>query len=131
MTALHAEHDLEALEHELVAEWQRIGERHPELRSVSFRAISDLFGAAVRVLRPDLRDDVRLAGTAEAAEILGVSSQRVSRLRLRKGFPEPVAVLRSGPVWLREQVEVFGATWDRDNKGGRPRKAAASSPEVE
>lgn len=62
-----------------------------------------------------------LAGVAEAAEILGVVRQRVPQLLAKHAdFPPPVAELKSGPVWDREQVEAFGRTWER--RPGRPRK---------
>lgn len=44
-------------------------------------------------------------GTAEIAELLGVSSQRVSQLSLTDGFPDPVARLRAGKVWERADIE--------------------------
>jgi hypothetical protein len=63
-----------------------------------------------------------LAGVAEAAEILGVARQRIPQLlEKRADFPRPVTVLKSGPVWEREQVEAFGRTWSR--RPGRPRKS--------
>lgn len=46
-----------------------------------------------------------LVGPAEAAEILGVTSGRVSQLRHDPSFARPVAVLAAGPVWARADVE--------------------------
>jgi predicted DNA-binding transcriptional regulator AlpA len=46
-----------------------------------------------------------LMGTAEIAELLGVSSQRVSQLTATTAFPPPVARLRAGSVWERADVE--------------------------
>jgi hypothetical protein len=63
-----------------------------------------------------------LAGVAELAEALGVSSQRVSTLRHRDGFPAPVAELRSGPVWRLADITRFTQEWDR--KPGRPRRVS-------
>jgi hypothetical protein len=60
-----------------------------------------------------------LVGVAELAELLGVSTQRASELRSRAGFPAPTVTLRSGPVWVRANVEHFAETWAR--KPGRPR----------
>lgn len=48
---------------------------------------------------------MNLVGIAEIADLLGVSKQVVANWRTRKGsFPEPVATLRSGPVWAKETV---------------------------
>jgi hypothetical protein len=66
--------------------------------------------------KPTLPD---LVSSVEAAEILGVSRQRVSELRRRKDFPEPVYELRTGPLWIRAGIERFNERWDR--KPGRPR----------
>lgn len=63
-----------------------------------------------------------LAGTAEAAEILGVTRQRIAEIRkTHAGFPQPVEELSATPVWDRAQVEQFARGWDRSP--GRPRKA--------
>jgi hypothetical protein len=59
-----------------------------------------------------------LAGIAEVAQLLGVSKQRASELQTREGFPAPVAVLRSGPIWRKEDLSSFAARWER--KPGRP-----------
>lgn len=61
-----------------------------------------------------------IVGVSEIAEILGVTRQRASALQTRPGFPEPLQVLASGPVWLRSAIDRFASTWER--KGGRPRK---------
>lgn len=58
-------------------------------------------------------------GVAEVARMLGVSRQRVSELRGRPGFPEPVAELASGPVWRGWQLRRFLEEWPR--RPGRPR----------
>lgn len=66
-----------------------------------------------------------LAGRAEAAEILGVSPQRVNQLRDEHAdFPRPVDDLKSGPVWDRAELEAFNRGWDR-KRTGRPRKSGA------
>ncbi len=66
-----------------------------------------------------------LVGVSEVAELLGVSRQRASDLQNRHGFPDPVAILASGPVWMRKQLNSFTSTWDR--KPGRPRRDAATA----
>ena len=61
-----------------------------------------------------------LVGVAEIADILGVSRQRASELQTRAGFPAPIAVLRSGPVWARPSLNRFIEGWARTP--GRPRR---------
>lgn len=63
-----------------------------------------------------------LAGIAEIAELLGVTRQRASTLQKTPGFPSPAAQLRSGPVWRRNDLDRFVATWAR--RPGRPPKDA-------
>jgi hypothetical protein len=55
-----------------------------------------------------------LAGVYEAASILGVEPQRISRYRergvvlpdgRRVRFPDPVQVLRATPVWRQADIE--------------------------
>lgn len=51
-----------------------------------------------------------LVGTFEAHLILGVERSRIARWlseneQGKAKIPEPVAFLRSGPVWLRPQIE--------------------------
>jgi hypothetical protein len=70
--------------------------------------------------RPTLPE---LVSAPEAADILGVSSQRVHELAAGKAdFPEPVYELRTGKLWLRDAIEAFGRRWER--KPGRPSKAS-------
>lgn len=55
-----------------------------------------------------------LVGVTEVREMLGVSRQRVHQLlRDDPTFPEPVAQLSAGRIWLRTDVE----RWAR--AGGR------------
>jgi chromosome partitioning protein len=54
---------------------------------------------------------VDLVGSSEVAEMLGVSKQTLVNWRNRAdGFPEPVANLKSGPVWEREAIVNWAAT---------------------
>lgn len=47
-----------------------------------------------------------LVGAAEIRDMLGgISRQRVNIITQSKGFPDPVATLRMGSVWLRADVE--------------------------
>lgn len=51
-------------------------------------------------------------GTAEVADMLGVSRQRVHQLAARPSFPKPVAVLAAGTIWRRVDIE----RWIRDTE---------------
>lgn len=63
---------------------------------------------------------LELVGVWEAAQLLGVSRQALRARRLASGFPpgyragadcvpfpEPVAELRCGPVWERQQISDY------------------------
>lgn len=65
--------------------------------------------------------ELDLVGKSEAAEILGVSPQRVDELgRSHPDFPPPVATLKMGTVYTRASIEEFGER--RVRRPGRPRK---------
>lgn len=66
------------------------------------------------------RPRAALAGAAEAADLLGVTRQRLADIRKMARFPQPVADLKAGPVWDRAEIERFSNKWDR--KAGRPAK---------
>lgn len=61
-----------------------------------------------------------LVGIAEVAHLLGVTRQRASALQANPSFPAPVAILASGPVWQRDDLTRFEATWPR--RPGHPVK---------
>lgn len=63
-----------------------------------------------------------LAGLSEVGDILGVSRQRAGVLAERSDFPPVVAALRSGPVFVAEQVAAYGRR--RPRTPGRPRTTA-------
>jgi zinc-ribbon domain len=68
--------------------------------------------------RPQLPE---LVSAPEAAEILGVSPQRVHVLaRENSRFPKPILTLQTGKIWLRAAIIKFAETWER--KPGRPKK---------
>jgi hypothetical protein len=72
--------------------------------------------------RPTLPE---LVSVPEAAELLGVSQQRVRELAAtHAGFPEPMYELRTGKLWLRDSIDAFERRWER--KPGRPRKTQTS-----
>jgi hypothetical protein len=52
-----------------------------------------------------------LVGVSEAAEIMGWDKRRVVTYIDRGHFPEPIAALAGGRVWLREDVESYAADW--------------------
>lgn len=69
-----------------------------------------------RLAEPTIPD---LAGASEAAEILGVSRQRIHQLHHENpGFPTPVVEVRMGPLWTRASIEAFDRSWAR--RVGRP-----------
>lgn len=64
-----------------------------------------------------------LIGYTEAAEILGVSPQRVAQLaRERQEFPAPIATPAMGAIFTRTSVQEFAKL---PRKGGRPPKTTA------
>ena len=65
---------------------------------------------------------LELLGLAEVAELLGVTKRTATRYAQRSDFPEPIARLRAGPIWLRKDV----VAWARSGpppRPGRPLKA--------
>lgn len=48
---------------------------------------------------------VDLVGTAEIADLLGVTRQRAWQITAEGGFPAPVAVLSAGKFWRKSDVE--------------------------
>ncbi|MGH8867121.1 MAG: hypothetical protein ACRDYU_03885 [Actinomycetes bacterium] len=65
-----------------------------------------------------------IVSAVEAAEILGVSRQRLHQLRAREDFPTPLYELRTGPLWTRAGIELFGQEWTR--RPGRPPASSAA-----
>lgn len=64
-----------------------------------------------------------LVGASEVAGMLGVSRQRVYRLREHSSFPAPLVEVAMGPLWDARAVQAFAAEWDR--RPGRPRLQVA------
>jgi hypothetical protein len=52
---------------------------------------------------------MRLASRGDLAEMLGVSRQRTRTITQREDFPDPIAILRTGPVWRIEDLERWAA----------------------
>lgn len=58
-------------------------------------------------------------GSAEIATLLGgVSRTRIYQITQRRGFPDPVAELAMGNVWLAEDVERWVAEHRPEIAGG-------------
>lgn len=64
-------------------------------------------------------DEIRLAGLAEVAELLGVSKRSASRYANRHDFPQPIARLAAGPIWHAGEIEAW-AEVNGPFKAGRP-----------
>jgi hypothetical protein len=65
----------------------------------------------------------RLAGVAEAAEVMGWDKRRVITYIDRGRFPEPIQSLASGRIWVRKDVEEFAEAWharQKHRRGMRP-----------
>lgn len=61
-------------------------------------------------------------GVGEAADILGVSKQRVTQLAQRTDFPAPLLRLRATPVWRQSDIQRFAST--RQTTPGPARRRA-------
>lgn len=72
-----------------------------------------------------------LVGPAEAAELLGVSRQRIHQLndrhRRHLGFPHPLIQVRMGPLWAAAAIRAFDRNWDR-RPGRRRQHTPATDP---
>jgi hypothetical protein len=85
-------------------------------------------GYALDRLRPRRRVP-ELVGVSEIREILKINSrQQVNEMANGPDFPEPVQALKVGRVWLRSDIEAFGAQWDR--RPGR-RSTSKTAPVVQ
>ncbi|WP_326554581.1 helix-turn-helix transcriptional regulator [Micromonospora sp. NBC_01813] len=56
-------------------------------------------------------------GTAEVADYLGISRQWADVITGRRDFPEPLAVLKAGRIWLADDVEAYAARRREDQQG--------------
>lgn len=62
-------------------------------------------------------DDI--LGLSEVSGMTGKSKANIKEYQKRGQFPEPVKILASGPLWLRDQIQ----TWmDTPRFRGRPKK---------
>lgn len=55
-----------------------------------------------------------LVGTAEIADLLQVSRQRVYQLSQHPDWPQPIARLAMGAVWRREDIRTWAKLRGRD-----------------
>lgn len=67
-----------------------------------------------------------MGGVAEVAEVIGVSRQRLSKLRERPDFPAPIGKLAQGPVWDLDEVEAWNGSGLSRLSSGRPSAKLAS-----
>ncbi len=76
---------------------------------------------------------LELVGLTEAAGLMSISKQRLSQLSVRQDFPSPVAELKCGKIWLKEDILKFDSS--RSRRNGRPpvgrKPAPDSTPETE
>jgi predicted RNase H-like HicB family nuclease len=71
----------------------------------------------------------RLAGVAEAAEVMGWDKRRVVTYISRGRFPEPIQALASGRVWARSTLEDFARVWN-ERQAKRKRRQADGPQET-
>lgn len=58
-----------------------------------------------------------IVGVAEIQQILKVNTrQQIGQMAARDGFPDPVAILSAGRIWLREDIETFKRNWRRTHR---------------
>lgn len=63
---------------------------------------------------------MRLGGMSEVASELGISRQRVSQLRGRSDFPDPVGEIAAGPIWDLDAITRWNSSGLR-RRSGRPK----------
>lgn len=69
-----------------------------------------------------LVDPRELCGTAEVAQLTGLSDTRINQLRREGKLPPPVRVVRATPLWLRSHIENWMATRVKGAPGRPPGK---------
>lgn len=79
----------------------------------------------VTVEQVDAPTGYPILSTGGIAQLLGVSDARVRQLAQRPDFPRPLSIpgLDRGTIYSAAAVEAWARSWDRDAKGGRPRRA--------
>ncbi len=84
----------------------------PKWPVVRFEAVTESDQDA-ELSRPQIPE---LLGAAEVAQRIGVSRQRVAKLREKPDFPHPWVELAAGPVWLTQAID----RWIEDRAGVGP-----------
>ncbi len=69
---------------------------------------------------------MRVGGVTEVAEELGLSRQRLAKLRDRPDFPSILGELAQGPVWDLDEVRAWNGSGLRQSGAGRPRAEVAA-----
>lgn len=69
---------------------------------------------------------MRLGGPAEVAAELNVTSQRVSVLRHRADFPDPIGEIAQGPIWDLDVVKAWDGSGLRQKAAGRPKSTLST-----
>lgn len=72
-----------------------------------------------------------LLGSAEVAQLLGVSRQRLGQLALTTDFPEPEIELAAGRIWSREAIETWVASHPERRSGPRVTCSFCGKAEVD
>ncbi|WP_271189797.1 serine/threonine-protein kinase [Dactylosporangium matsuzakiense] len=67
-----------------------------------------------------------MGGATEVAEALGVSRQRLLKLRERADFPDPIGELAQGPIWDLDEVKAWNGSGLRRSTSGRPSAGATA-----
>jgi serine/threonine protein kinase len=70
---------------------------------------------------------MRMGGATEVADLLGISRQRVLKLRERPDFPDPIGSLAQGDIWDLDEVAAWHGSGLRQSTSGRPSAASAAS----
>lgn len=70
---------------------------------------------------------MRMGGATEVADLLGISRQRVLKLRERPDFPDPIATIAQGDIWDLDEVAAWHGSGLRQATSGRPSAASAAS----
>lgn len=64
---------------------------------------------------------MRLGGSSEVAKALGVSASRVTVLRQRADFPDPIGEIALGPIWDLDVIAEWASSGLRKSGAGRPK----------
>jgi hypothetical protein len=73
---------------------------------------------------------LEIVGAAEAADILDIGNTNFSHLRKQRAdtddaFPDPMVVLKCGPIWKKSDVNKYAKTFTKGRRGPKPSDATA------